>query len=78
MSNDLRAIDEFSADLLKNKHLIGVDQDPLGVFGMMVRESEDKLLQAFVKPIEPIVNGCPSFAVVYLNRRELGNRVKVS
>lgn len=77
MSNDLRALSKQSADLLKNEHLIRVNQDPLGVWALMVGELLDGQLQAFVKPIEPIRNGCPSFVVVYLNRATLGNRVKV-
>lgn len=77
MSNDLRLIGQRSAALLKNEHLIGVNQDPLGVWALMVGEQADGQLQAFVKPIEPVRNNCPSFMVVYLNRSSLGNRVKV-
>lgn len=77
MSNDLRSIEPQSAALLKNRHLIGVNQDPLGVWALMVAEQLGGQLQAFVKPVEPVRNGCPSFVVVYLNRATLGNRVKV-
>lgn len=78
MSNDLRSIEPEMARILKNKQLIQVNQDPLGVLGLMVAEQSRGELQAFVKPIEPIRNGCPSFAVVYLNRRTLGSPTKVS
>lgn len=77
MSNDLRSISNHSAALLKNSHLIGVNQDPLGVWGLMVADARGGQLQAFVKPIEPVRNSCPSFMVVYLNRATLGNRMKV-
>lgn len=78
MSNDLRAIGAPFVEVLQNRRLIGVNQDPLGVLGLMVRQSDDGLHQAFVKPIEPVRAGCPSFAVVYLNRNTLGNKQKVS
>jgi len=78
MSNDLREIDQEMADVLKNKKLIDVNQDRLGVFGLMVAESDSGNIQAFVKPVEPIRNGCPTFVVAYLNRNTLGNRRMVS
>lgn len=82
MSNDLRDLHPEAAKILKNKHLIAVNQDKLGVFGLMVKQWADQatspLYQAFIKPIEPVVDGCPSFAIVYLNRRTLGNKAKVS
>lgn len=78
MSNDLRSIDPQMAAVLKNRHLIGVNQDKLGVFGLMVDEYEGHNFQAFVKPVEHVKNGCPSFAIVYLNRNTLGNRKKIS
>lgn len=78
MSNDLRQISRESAKILLNKHLIKINQDKLGVWATMVLENKDGSHQAFVKPIEPIINNCPSFAIVYLNRNSLGNRQKVS
>lgn len=79
MSNDLRSIEPEMAAILKNQKLIQVDQDPMGVFGLMTQQSADGSLQAFVKPVHPIsANGCPSFAIVYLNRNSLGGRSKVS
>uniref|UniRef100_A0A6G1S5T5 Alpha-galactosidase n=1 Tax=Aceria tosichella TaxID=561515 RepID=A0A6G1S5T5_9ACAR len=73
MSNDLRQIEPDMAKVLKNRHLIEVDQDPMGVFGMMVANQHAGKFQAFVKPVLPIRSGCPSFVVVYLNRETLGN-----
>lgn len=78
MSNDLRDIEPEMMEVLKNRRLIKVDQDELGVFGLMVNQTEDGSIQAFVKPIEPIRNGCPSFVIVYLNRNTLGNGKLVS
>lgn len=71
MSNDLRRITKESRDILQNKWLIEVNQDKLGIFGLMVNST--RYLQAFVKPVEPIVGDCPSYAIVYLDRRTLGN-----
>lgn len=77
MSNDLRRISSDSSELLKNRHLIAIDQDKLGVWGQLVAESEQ--VQAFVKPVLPVGHsGCPSFALVYLNRQTLGSGAKVS
>lgn len=78
MGNDLRNISPQMGDLLKNERVIAIDQDQLGVFGLMVASAQNGTLQAFVKPVEPIVNGCPSFAVVYFNRNTLGNYREMS
>lgn len=81
MSNDLRKIDPQMKAVLLNRNLISIDQDPLGVFGLMVNQTEESWVdkfQAFVKPIEPIRNGCPSFAIVYFNRATLGNGKLIS
>lgn len=71
MSNDLRAISKESSKILKNKWIIAVNQDRMGIFGLMIKSTRD--VQVFVKPIEPITNSCPSYAIVYLDRRTLGN-----
>lgn len=71
MSNDLRNLPKESARILKNKWVIAVNQDRLGIFGMMVASTRD--VQVFVKPLEPIIHSCPSYAIVYLDRRTLGN-----
>jgi alpha-N-acetylgalactosaminidase len=78
MSNDLRNIDPAMADVLKNRQLIEVNQDRLGIFGLMVASQDSGRYQAFVKPVEPIRSGCPSFVVVYLSRHTLGNKSFVS
>lgn len=78
MGNDLRSIRSEFREILQNEHLIGLNQDKLGVFGQMVAEKEAGQLQAFVKPVLPVRNGCPSFALVYLNRKPLGNHENVS
>lgn len=77
MSNDLRTISKESSKILKNKWAIAVNQDRLGIFGLMVQEAHQ--LQVFVKPTEPIdSDSCPSYAIVYLDRRTLGNSRAIS
>lgn len=74
MSNDLRSISKESSRILRNKWAIAVNQDRMGIFGLMVHEARS--LQVFVKPIEPLDESparCPSYALVYLDRRTLGN-----
>lgn len=71
MSNDLRTIGKESSKILRNKWVIAVNQDKLGIFGLMVLE--ERYMQVFVKPIEPIIDHCPSYAIVYFDRRTLGN-----
>jgi len=71
MSNDLRSIGKESSKILRNKWVIAVNQDKMGIFGLMVHEY--KYLQVFIKPVEPIARSCPSYAVVYFDRRTIGN-----
>lgn len=78
MSNDLRSIAPEMAAILKNKKLIQVDQDELGLFGLMVAEQLGGEQQAFVKIVAPTKFDCPSFVVVYLNRATLGNTRQIS
>lgn len=82
MSNDLRSIDNSSLSILKNRNLIAVNQDPMGVFGQLVasagRESLFGDYQVFAKPVLPIQKECPSFVVVYFNRVALGNTKEMS
>lgn len=72
ISNDLRNLSKESSKILRNKWIISVNQDKFGIFGMMVHDYS-KYLQVFVKPVEPIIDSCPSYAIVYLDRRTLGN-----
>lgn len=72
MSNDLRNISKQSMEILQNKYVIDVNQDKFGVFGLMVAE-RSKYLQVFMKPVEPVQNGCPSYVIVFFDRRTLGN-----
>lgn len=78
MGNDLRRLAPEMAAVLKNRHLIELDQDPMGVFGLMVAQTGNGAHQAFAKPVEPVTGHCASFVVVYLNRNTLGNSALIS
>lgn len=87
MSNDLdpTQLSEDFAKILKNEHLIAINQDDLGVLGLMVAEKDESngRSMVFVKPIkytnsQALNNDCPSFAIVYLYRSNLGSAVEVS
>lgn len=71
MSNDLRHIQPSMAAILKNDKVIAVDQDRLGIFGLMV-ERKGKF-ELFVKPVLPIKENCPTFVLAVLYRETLGN-----
>ncbi|XP_076446539.1 alpha-N-acetylgalactosaminidase-like isoform X2 [Babylonia areolata] len=60
MSNDLRSIRKESRDLLLNRNLIAINQDPLGIPGVQVTTGD---LQIWRRPISPT----GSFAVAFLN-----------
>lgn len=58
MSNDLRSLPDWAEEILKNKEIISVDQDPLGIMGQRILNKT--VMQVWTKPL---VNG--SFAAVF-------------
>lgn len=72
MSNDLRNIKDDDRDLLLNKRLISVNQDPLGI--MATKLWEFSQVQLWIKPIIP--KG--SVAVTFLNMGGFGNGTPLS
>lgn len=76
MSNDLRDIKKEYSDLLKNKEIIKINQDPLGKTGKRIHKQGN--IEIWAKPISPIENGKYSFAVLFFNRNTLGGPTKVS
>ncbi|KAK6749167.1 hypothetical protein RB195_001645 [Necator americanus] len=66
MSNDLRSIDSEFKDILQNRDVIAIDQDPLGIMGRRVLNSQDN--GVYVKPVTPTRGDAASFALVVLNR----------
>lgn len=70
MSVDLRTIrPEFKA-ILKNRKIIAVDQDPLGIQGRRIYKH--KGIEIWSRPITPIYQTHYSFAVAFVNRRTDG------
>lgn len=70
MSVDLRTIRPEFKDILQNKRIIDVDQDPLGLQGRRIYKH--KGIEIWSKPIIPIYNKYYSYAVAFINRRTDG------
>lgn len=70
MSVDLRTIQpEFEA-ILKNRKIIAVDQDPLGIQGRRIYKH--KGIEIWSRPITPIYQTYYSYAIAFVNRRTDG------
>ncbi|CDW52032.1 Putative alpha-d-galactosidase melibiase [Trichuris trichiura] len=72
MSNDLRSIKPVYRDILLNRHLIAMDQDPLGAMGKKVASVNDVAI--YIKPMLPLHKpyNCPSWGIVFFNRDVAG------
>ncbi|KAH7719937.1 Melibiase family protein [Aphelenchoides avenae] len=68
MSNDLRTIDPESLEILLNRRVIAIDQDPLGIMGRMVLNIST--VSIYVKPVTPVdtAQKLYSYAVAVFNR----------
>ncbi|KAK6042601.1 hypothetical protein COOONC_19896 [Cooperia oncophora] len=51
--------------MLLNRDVIAIDQDPLGIMGKLVEKIE--FVSIYVKPVTPVRNGNPSYAVAVVN-----------
>ena len=67
--NDVRAMSTATRDILTNPEVIAVDQDSLGVQGMLVREGPPQL-QVWAKPLKDGAR-----AVALLNRGDTSAKV---
>ncbi|KAM7353165.1 alpha-N-acetylgalactosaminidase isoform 2-T6 [Cochliomyia hominivorax] len=70
MSVDLRTIRPEFKEILQNKKIIDVDQDPLGLQG--IRIYKHKGIEIWSRPITPILGKYYSYAVAFINRRTDG------
>ncbi len=69
--NDLRSMSRDTAEILTNKEVIAVDQDPLGIQGTRVRDNGDT--EVWMKPLSD-----GSKAVVLFNRGKKRTRIGVT
>lgn len=70
MSVDLRTIRPEYKAILKNRKIIAVDQDPLGIQGRRIYKH--KGIEIWSRPITPIYQTHYSFAIAFVNRRTDG------
>lgn len=70
MSNDLRFVSPAHKEILLNKKVIAVDQDPLGIMGRVIVRLP--LISIYVKPMMPYneTTNSYSYAVVFLNKHK--------
>jgi len=73
MSNDLRTISPEALSILRNKEIIAVNQDPLGIQGKRVWISSDKTQEVWARPISG-----DAVAVVFFNPGSDGAPVSIS
>ncbi|WKY14510.1 hypothetical protein Q1695_000218 [Nippostrongylus brasiliensis] len=67
MSNDLRDIDPKFREILLNRDVIAIDQDPLGKMGRMMLNTDNTYV--YVKPVTPILDkSYNSFGIGVVNR----------
>jgi len=68
ISTDLRKISKEFKEILQNKAVIAIDQDPLGIMGRMVNKTGP--ISVYVKPITPVdkATGDRSYAIAFMNR----------
>jgi hypothetical protein len=71
MSNDLRTIQSEFVDILKNKNMISINQDKLGVMGKRITKVNSVEIWS-----KPLVNDYTAF--VFLNKEPYGTPVTVS
>ncbi|RZC40321.1 Melibiase domain containing protein, partial [Asbolus verrucosus] len=76
MSVDLRAIQPEFKDILLNKDAIRINQDQLGIPGLLVSKREN--INIWTKPILPIVDEKYSYAFGFVSYREDGNPHKIT
>ena len=75
MSADLRTIRPEFQEILLNRNLIRIDQDPMGVQARRIIKEE--YIHVFTRPIMPGFQGNSSMAVAFLNRYNQGTPLKV-
>ncbi|KAL3209811.1 hypothetical protein MRX96_037623 [Rhipicephalus microplus] len=77
MSVDLRTIRPEFKEILLNRQIIAVNQDPLGKMGRRIVTVNG--IEVWARPLAPVTDeGFPSAAIVLFNRRHIGGPVRVT
>ncbi|KAG1698135.1 Alpha-N-acetylgalactosaminidase [Nymphon striatum] len=76
MSNDLRQLKPEFKEILQNRYIIAVDQDPLGIQGRRIYKKNN--IQIWRRPITPTKKGKFSFALAVLNTGTGGISQRIS
>ncbi|KIH45067.1 hypothetical protein ANCDUO_24897 [Ancylostoma duodenale] len=71
MSHDLRKTDPVFKEILLNRDVIAIDQDPMGRMGRLVLKSDNT--SVYVKPVTPVQGNDTSFALGVINRHRTTN-----
>lgn len=71
ISNDLRTIKPEIKELLLNRDIIAIDQDPLGIQGRLVNKGNG--IEVWARKVLPKIGDEYSYAVALLNRRTDGH-----
>ncbi|PIO69186.1 hypothetical protein TELCIR_09002 [Teladorsagia circumcincta] len=66
MSNDLRVIDPKFKEILLNRDVIAIDQDPMGKMGRLMLSNDNTAV--YVKPVMPREVSDTSFAIAVVNK----------
>lgn len=76
MSVDLRTIEPQFKDILLNKDIISINQDPLGIQGRLVTTKSK--VDIWTKPVTPNVDGSDSYAIGFLSNRVDGYPYRIN
>ncbi|CAG9798318.1 unnamed protein product [Chironomus riparius] len=71
LSTDLRTITPEIKELLLNREIIAIDQDPLGIQGKQLKKGYG--IEVWVRPVLPRIGNEYSYAVAFVSRRTDGH-----
>jgi len=71
LSTDLRTIQPEIRELLLNREIIAIDQDPLGIQGKQLKKGYG--IEVWVRPVLPRIGNEYSYAVAFVSRRTDGH-----
>lgn len=77
MSADLDLVSPSERAILQNKHVIAINQDELGIQGMMVKKVAQHT-DVWTRKITPVVDNSYSYAIAFLNKDKSNGSDKIS